>query len=72
MVSICPHNRNKPVNVDDPCYYCGGRWRIMRLTPDEAADVAAWGDFVVKCRRCGIISMATRQAEAAPSRGASL
>jgi hypothetical protein len=67
MVSICPHNRGNPVCVDDPCYRCGGKWKIMRLVQDEVEAVASWGDFVVKCRGCGIVSMATRQAAAARS-----
>jgi uncharacterized Zn finger protein len=58
--------------VDDPCYRCDGRWKIMQLGVE---DIEVWTKqgvaFVVKCRSCGIVSAATRRVEAAPSRGAS-
>ena len=66
MVSICPHNRGNPVCVDEPCYRCGGQWKIMRLSDEDREALSRYGDLVVKCRGCGILSMATRQA--APAR----
>ena len=65
MVSICPHNRTNPVNVDDPCYYCEGKWKPLLLSEAEREDLARYmvdGQFIVRCSRCGIVSMAIRAA----------
>jgi hypothetical protein len=71
MSGICPHNRSNPVDVSEPCYRCGSRWKIMHLTPDEEEAIKRWqGNCVVRCTGCRIVSMATRAA-AAPSACAS-
>jgi hypothetical protein len=64
MVSICPHNRRDPVPFDSRCYRCDGAWKLLRMTDSERAALAEWtrGLLVVKCRNCGIVSMATRVA----------
>jgi hypothetical protein len=57
-MTIRPHNSRNPVAVNSRCYLCDGEWKIMLLTEDERE---RWG-LVVKCRSCGLISCATREA----------
>jgi hypothetical protein len=62
MVSIRPHNITNPVCVDDPCYRCEGRWKLMRLTLADRERMEELGvHLVAKCTRCGIVSAATRR-----------
>jgi hypothetical protein len=61
-VNIRPHNITNPVRMDDPCYRCDGRWKLLRVTPDDLDRMVEWGvELIVKCRGCGILSAATRR-----------
>jgi hypothetical protein len=62
MVSICPQNRTRPVPIDEPCYRCGGRWKIVRLRADEREALRPYRGIVVRCCNCRVVSMATRPA----------
>jgi 2-keto-3-deoxy-L-rhamnonate aldolase RhmA len=62
VMAMRPHNIRNPVSVDDPCYRCGGRYKILHADGDDISQWAEWGvTLVVKCRNCGILSAATRQ-----------
>ena len=59
-MTIRPHNGRNPVPLDEPCYRCEGRWKILLLDADDKQRLD-WR-LVAKCQRCGIVSFATRQA----------
>jgi hypothetical protein len=60
-MTIRPHNRIHPVPFDSHCYLCDGQWKLVRLTADEKSYLnLERNEVVVKCRSCGVASVATR------------
>lgn len=67
-MTIRPHNRIHPVPFDSRCYECDGKWKLAQLTIEEKSYLnLERNEVVVKCRSCGLLSVAIREAVASPS-----
>jgi formate dehydrogenase maturation protein FdhE len=61
-MTIRPHNRIHPVPLNSHCHLCDGQWKLVRLTADEKSYLnLERNEVVVKCRSCGVCSVAIRE-----------